>query len=64
MVLESSLNKFNNNYLIVDNLLEHTSQKLSALVSTTSDKFLSINKRISSCPDSRVKEALRNSIER
>lgn len=63
LVLENSLNKFNNNYLIVDNLLEHTSQKLSALVSTTAEKFLTINKRINSCPDTRAKEALRNSIE-
>lgn len=62
--MENSLNKFNNNYLIVDSLLGHTSQKLSALVSTTAEKFLLINKRISSCPDVRIQEALRGSVER
>jgi len=62
--LENSLNQFNNNYLIVDSLLQHTSQKLSSLVSTSGDKFLSASKRLTHCPDSRVQEAVKCSVER
>ena len=62
--LENRLNQFNNNYLIVDNLLQHTSQKLSSLVSSSGDKLVSASKRLAECPDSRVQEAVKCSVER
>jgi len=64
LLLENRLNQFNNNYLIVDSLLQHTSQKLSSLVSTSGDKLLSASRRLADCPDSRVQEAVRCSVER
>ena len=64
LLLENSLNQFNNNYLIVDSLLQHTSHKLSSLVSTSGDKLVSASKRLTDCPDSRVQDSVKCSVER
>ncbi|XP_065918986.1 ankyrin repeat domain-containing protein 27-like [Dysidea avara] len=63
LLLENSLNQFNNNYLIVDSLLQHTSHKLSSLVSTSGDKLVSASKRLTDCPDSRVQDSVKCSVE-